>query len=191
MKQIRYELEGVGQALSKVFKHPSYLFLAISVALAITVLAIWLPNLSFLRHTAVSSNFSFTDKITIFWSSLGALKTNFTLMSRIVTIVVAILSGINIALFVFYLKTRRTIEKSMGTSVVGTLAGLLGVGCAACGSVIITSIFGIGATASFVGLFPFRGAEFGIIGIVLLLWANYSLTKKILAPLTCNMPKKL
>ncbi|MDA1038198.1 MAG: hypothetical protein O2877_00740 [bacterium] len=168
MKHIQQELVSVGHALNHVFKHPSYLLLAISIAVGITVLAIWLPNISFLRHTAVSSAFTFTEKIDIFWSSLGSLKTNFTLLSRTVTLLIAVLSGINIALFVFYLKTRRKIERSMGTSVLGTVAGLLGVGCTACGSVLLTSIFGIGATASFVGLLPFKGAEFGFLGIIIL-----------------------
>lgn len=36
----------------------------------------------------------------------------------------------------------------------------------------------------------FRGVEFGILGIAVLLYANYILAKKIRSPLACAMPEK-
>ena len=79
------------------------------------------------------------------------------------------------------------IEKAAGSSLFGTFVGILGVGCTACGSVIISSIFGLGATAGFIGLFPLKGSEFGILGMTILLWANYSLAKKIHQPIACSL----
>jgi len=79
-------------------------------------------------------------------------------------------------------------ERSAGTSLVGMITGLLGVGCASCGSVILSSVFGVGATAGFIGVLPLRGSEFGLLGVALLLWANYSIALKVQQPLICSVP---
>ncbi|MCH8049615.1 hypothetical protein IH979_02795 [Patescibacteria group bacterium] len=189
MKVTRKDIAQASFALKTIFTRPTYLLLASVIAVLILILAIWLPNLSFVTQTALSSSYSVGEKVTILWASLGAIQTNFTFLSRTFTILVAVLTGVNITMFVYYLKRRFRMEKSAGTSIAGMLVGLLGVGCAACGSVILSSIFGLGATASFIGLFPLRGSEFGILGVVLLLWANYSLAKKIQQPLVCAVKK--
>lgn len=170
-----------------VFSHPAYILLGILVALLLLLLAIWLPNISFLKHVAVSESYSFSSKVNIFWHSLGFLKTNFSHTTRFITFAVAILSGINISLLVYYLIHRITLERAAGTGLFGTIAGLLGVGCASCGSVILSSIVGLGASTSFLGILPFKGIEFGILGIVMILFSIQLLAKKIQNPLVCNI----
>jgi uncharacterized membrane protein len=176
----------VTRVLLRVLKKPPFLALAGGVAVFILFIAIWLPNLSFLSHTILTPLYSLSDRVNILTTSVGTLQTNFTILSRWLTVAVAILTGTNFSLFVFYVKERRKLEKSSSTGVLGTLIGLLGVGCTACGSVILTSIFGFGASAVFIGFFPLRGAEFGILGVIVLLFANYLIIKKIDAPLVCK-----
>lgn len=174
-------------AMTMVLKNPTYLAIAVFVTALVLFLAIWLPNISFLKHTVTNDLYSAGDKFMILWTSIGNIKTNFTPLSRLLTVSVALLTGLNVSLLVYYLRHRFKLEKTAGTSLIGTLVGLLGVGCTACGSVIIASIFGVGATATFVGLFPLGGAEFGILGVLILLFANYSLALKTHVPLTCEI----
>ncbi len=176
----------VTRILLRVLKWPPFAALAGGVAVVVLFVAIWLPNFSFLSHTVTSSTYTLEDKISIIVTSIGTLQSNFMPLSMWLTIAVAALTGVNISLFAFYIKERRSLEKSAGTGFFGTLVGLLGVGCTACGSVIITSVFGFGAAASFIGFFPLHGAEFGLVGVVLLLYANYLLIKKIDSPLVCK-----
>jgi len=187
MKITKNDIRLMGNVLKKVFARPAYLSIAVLVSVAILVLAIWLPNISLIWETVWSPSYEFGQKVAILWSSLGAIMTNFTALSRTFTILLAALTGMNIALFVYYLKSRLRLEREAGTSLLGMFFGLVGVGCASCGSVILSSIFGLGATASFIGLFPLDGAEFGLLGIIILLWANLSLVKKIQQPATCKI----
>ena len=159
----------------------------ILVSVMIIFVAIWLPNLDFLRHTVTTPDYTGLERGAILWTSFGTLMTNFTPFSRITTLAIALLTGMSISLFVFYIKVRRTFERTIGTTAFGTLLGMLGVGCATCGSVVVASVIGVGATATFVGLLPLKGAEFGILGVVVLLYANHPLAKKIRAPLVCAM----
>ncbi len=149
--------------------------------------AIWLPNISFISETITSSSISFEQKISLLVSSLGALKTNFTFLSRTLAIIIAFLFAIQISVITYYLKRRVNLQKAAGISGIGMLAGMLGLGCASCGAVILSAIFGLGATASFIGILPLEGQEFGILSIIIIGYSLFSISKKINGPITCKI----
>lgn len=170
----------------EVFSRPSYILLSIGVFIAVLVFAIWLPNINFLSHTATSDIFTISQKVGIIGSTLGGLNTNFNLISRTLTILVALLFAINISFLIFYLLRAVKFNRSAGLGLSGFALGLIGIGCASCGSVILTALFGIGATAGFISYLPLKGQEFGIISIILLSLSIYLLAKKIKDPIVCN-----
>jgi hypothetical protein len=184
--RIKEGIRLVWLALKKVLARPGYIGLALGVALSVLALAIWLPNLSFIWRTIVSSSLAFGQKVSILGSSFGALQTNFSFVSRTLTISVALLFGINVSFLVFYLRHRMRLQRSAGTSIGGMLSGFIGVGCASCGSIILSSIFGFGATAGFLGLLPLRGQEFSIISLGILGFSIFLTAKKIQDPLVCK-----
>lgn len=173
-------------SLREVFGRPSYIFLSIGIFIAVLLFAIWLPNITFLTHTATSDTFTLSQKVGIITSTLGGLKTNFSFSSRTLTILVSLLFAINMSFLVFYLLRAAKLNRFAGLGISGFALGLIGIGCATCGSVILSAFFGIGATAGFIGFFPFKGGEFGIISITLLSLSIYLLSKKIKNPLVCN-----
>ncbi|MHB1316753.1 MAG: hypothetical protein ACYCZW_02755 [Minisyncoccota bacterium] len=174
-------------SLRLVFKIPQYRFLSLFIFIVIMLFAIWLPNLSFIAHAITSTSFSIGQKVSILMGSLGAIKTNFTPLSRTLTTVVAILFAIQISVITFYIKRRINLQKAAGISGIGIFSGILGVGCASCGSVILSAIFGVSATASFIGILPLKGQEFGILSIVIIGYTLFYITKKINDPLTCKI----
>ena len=177
-------------SLVAVFKSPSYVLLAVVFGFSVLVLAIWLPNFSFLRYVASSDAYTLFDKFNIFKESFGLLNTNFTPLNRVLTVLVALFAGINLSMLVYYVKNRISMAKSAGVSVFGTVTGLIGVGCASCGSVILSSVIGIGLSSRFISKFPLNGSEFSIVGIAIVLYAIYSLSKKINNPSACNIDNK-
>src|SRR3989338_7478359 len=170
-----------------VFSRPWYIVLALAVAFLLLLLAIWLPNISFLKHVVVSESYSFANKVSIFWSYFGFWGTNFTPLTRAFILIVAILSGSNVALLVYYLKHRIKLERSAGIGILGVFTGLLGIGCASCGSVLLASFIGLSAAAAFTGFLPLMGIEFSIIGVLILLISIYLVAKKIQNPLVCKI----
>jgi len=113
--------------------------------------------------------------------------TLFTASFQALLFFTAILSGINISLFVFYFKRRVGMQRSAGVGFLGIAGGFLGVGCSACGSVVLSSIIGIGASSQFVATLPLEGYEFSLLSIGLLVFANLYLAKKIADPMTCSI----
>lgn len=150
-----------------------YLFLAIATAALMLVLAIWFPNLSFIKGIISSSSLSFGQKWGILVASLAGLKTNFTPLSRSLAIANALLFGINLSFLIYYLRLRLTLARSMGTSLTGAIMGVVAGSCASCGSVILTSFFGLTTSASFISFLPLRGNEFGTISTLLLTFSIF------------------
>lgn len=175
---------GIGKALAVVFRKPLYSALALAVALALLLSATWIPNLTLLKYAYTSESLSV-------WNLLGASPAYFlanTVGLRAgLVVLVALLSGIDAALVVFYF--RRRIQKNLagGAGILGAIVGMAGVGCAACGSILLSSFFGFGATAAIVGALPFGGAEFAVVGVAVLVIAIYTVARKIANPDACRM----
>jgi len=177
--------------MKQVFSRIPYVVLSIIVFLGVLVLAIWLPNISFLAHTITSDIFTLSQKVGIISGSLEAIQTNFTPLSRVLTVLIALLFSINTSFFIFYVLRASQLSRSAGVGAPGFLLGLFGIGCASCGSVLLSSFFGIGATASFLGFLPLKGQEFGLLSIAILTISIFLLAKKIKDPLVCRTkPKK-
>ena len=174
----------------KIITIPKYLILTIVVGLVVIAFAAWLPNLHLITKTMTSSTMTLWQKTNLLTGLLGSLQTNFTPLSRVVTFVSAILAGVQISLLVYYLKQTARVQKSLGVSALGMATSMLGVGCASCGSVVLTSLIGFGSTTAILGFLPFRGQEFGFVGIGILLLAINLTVKKINQPYACEVRRK-
>lgn len=163
------------------------MLLALIFATIVFVFSVWLPNLELIQSVLFSDKTVFLDKIIFLWNSLGAITTNFNPLSAILLVLISILFGLNISFTVYYFKRRIAFQKAGGMSILGMLAGVVGVGCASCGSVILSTFLGVGATATFTGILPFGGQEFSVLAIIILLVSLYITGKKIADPAVCRI----
>lgn len=180
------------QALQKVYRKPTYVILALVISMMIFAFTVWLPNLRLIASVITSSDVPFVSKIELPLSLLGSITTNFTLFSASYTITISILFGVYVGMMTYFLRRRiKEVGKEMGqggvaTGFLGILSGILGVGCAACGSFLLTSLTLFSASGVLVFL-PLGGSEFGVIGIILLILAIHITAKKIQNPLVCQI----
>lgn len=171
--------------IAKILRRPKYFLVVILIALSMIAFAAWLPNLHLITKTMISTTMSLWEKTNLLTAFLGSLQTNFTPLSRTLTVISATLTGIQISLLIYYLRQSARIQTQMGVSFAGVAASLLGVGCASCGSVLLTSLIGFGSATAVLGILPFRGQEFSLVGIAILLVAINYTVKKINQPFTC------
>src|SRR3989344_2455367 len=174
------------RAVLTILANVRSLVVACTVAALVFVFAVWLPNFRLLFLVWTDSSISLGDKLTLPISLLSSIATNFTLLSASYTIAIALLAGINTALIVHLIKTRRRIGGSAVIGASGIFAGAFGVGCAACGPLILTSLIGTVGGISVLAILPLRGGELGIIGVALLGYSMYLLAKQITKPLVCE-----
>lgn len=175
-------------ALTKIFQRPAYVLLVLLVGGGTFAFATWLPNLSLIVEIMGHPDATLAQKIELPLSLLGSITTNFSTLSATYTILISILFGVYITLLVYFLRNRITLvrESGVATGTLGIVSGLLGVGCAACGSLILTSVLSLVGASGVLAFLPLRGAEFGILGVLLLSWSTYVIAKHIVDPLVCK-----
>lgn len=111
---------------------------------------------------------------------------SFTTFSLILGVIGSLVGATNTALLYVYMKTRgEVIVRSGLYSGAGLIFAVLGIGCAACGTVLIGSILGFLGLGSVLSLLPYHGEEIGALGILVLLVVTYSLAKKVATPNVC------
>lgn len=177
----------VVQALQKVFRKPAYVILALVVSASAFAIAVWLPNLRLVAGIVSSPDVPLSSKFELPFSLLGSIATNFTLLSASYTIAIAVLFGVYVAMAIYFLK-RRIKEVGQGgiaTGFFGITSGVLGVGCAACGSFLLTGLLSLIGAGGALALLPLQGSELGIIGVILLATAVYAMAKQITDPAVC------
>ncbi|MCR4306488.1 MAG: hypothetical protein NUV42_00810 [Candidatus Yonathbacteria bacterium] len=178
----------VVQALGKVLRRPLYAILAAIVGLLVFMFATWLPNLGLVADI-FRSHATLAQKIQIPFSLLGSIATNFSLLSASYVIGIAVFFGLNVALAVFTLRRRamNVPHGGIATSVLGIVSGYFGIGCAACGSFLFTTILAWFGAASAIALLPLAGAEFGLLGLALLVLSLYLTARQIENPAVCKV----
>jgi hypothetical protein len=175
------------QALQQVFKNGRHIVSAFTISILVFIIATLLPNLILIKTVFSSSGILFSDKISLLVSLIGSIQTNFTVFSATYTILIAVLFGIYISMLIYFIKNRvRDISQGgVATGTLGIISGMLGVGCAACGAFLLTSLLSTFGIAGIISYLPFDGGEFGIIGVVLLVVSIYLTAKKIMSPQVC------
>ena len=179
----------ITQALKKVFRKPMYTFLALVSSATVFALAVWLPNIPLIVQVMGHPGISFSQKLDLPVSLLGSIATNFTLLSASYTIAIAVLFGMNLSMIVYFLRRRVDEVKQAGvaTGLFGITSGVIGMGCAACGSFLLTSILSLFGASGILAFLPLVGGEFGILGVILLAISLYLTAKKIQDLVICKV----
>jgi len=176
-------------ALQKVFRKPQYTLIALTTSAAVFAFAVWLPNLPLIVRIMGHPGVSFWQKLDLPISLLGSIVTNFTPLSASYTIAIAILFGINVPMIIYFLRRRVDEVKQAGlaTGLFGITSGVVGMGCAACGSFLLTSMLSLVGASGILAFLPLNGGEFGILGVILLGASLYTTAKKIQNPAVCKI----
>jgi hypothetical protein len=177
------------QVLKKVFRKPSYFALAFLTGGAVFLFAVWFPNIRliavFMGHTGTP----FLERLDLPISLVGSIATNFTALSASYTIAISVLFGMNLAMLVYLLRRRIDDLKQSGiaTGFLGVTSGVLGMGCAACGSFLLSGILPLIGASGMRAVLPLGGGEFGILGVILLSASLYLTAQQIQNPAVCKI----
>jgi len=151
-----------------------------------------LSNIPAVRvQNAVLGNTTFLSKVFEHVRTALAIKVNYLPLGLFIAISLSLLTAINIFLVIVYIKYHKS-QKSkvqLGSGVAGFVAGLFGIGCAACGVALagpLASLIGVGFLASL----PLHGQEIGLLGIVISLISIISIMRHLFKPPVCDIEIK-
>ncbi|GAB4327358.1 MAG: hypothetical protein Kow0010_10900 [Dehalococcoidia bacterium] len=173
------------RALRDIVSSPVAMMVGAVAAVAVFLLQVWLPNLGLIGAVVTSGTMSPVDKAGFLWDSLGAIRTNFTVVGAWSAGAISLLFGLNAAATVHYLRRRLALDATGAMGGAGLVAAVLGAGCSACGAVVLSFLFGTATTASFITMLPFRGDEFGLFGVLILAVTLSVALHKLGQPVAC------
>jgi hypothetical protein len=152
--------------------------------------AIFVPN-RLLVWFGLSHSNGFGDAVSFLGSFYGSLFTNFTLLAAMVSVVISLLFGLNVALLIFYVRMMRgnggIIRTVSSLSLSGLVSGFFGIGCSVCGSVILTSLLSLIGASGLLLFLPLHGEEFSFIAVGLLGYALFVLLRRIETGKVCSV----
>lgn len=166
-----------------IFKKPSYIISSLLVSILIFGVGVWLPIRSVASfYVAIQDSFfpliPLLPKIII----LNIPKVTLVLLA-----ITAFLGGVNASLVIYYFRERARKYRESGLGVMGVISGVVGVCCASCGSIVLSSLLGISAAGTVLGVLPLKGLEFSMFAVVVLLGSIYHVSRKIVVPATCRI----
>ncbi len=182
----------VAAGLRQVFTEGGYILLAATIGLAVFIVATWLPNLGLVWQIATSGSVPLADKAEILVALIGSIGTNFTIFSALSTIAIAVLFGANVAMIAYYFGMRRQLvrradQTGAAASLGGLASGFFGVGCAACGTFVLSPALSFIGVSGLIALLPFGGEEFGALGVGMLGFSLVLTARRIGEPVACPL----
>jgi hypothetical protein len=171
-----------------ILRRRKYQGLFLLTSFIIVSFAILLPHQATIAQFLSSPTLGPLAKAWFVLSLYGSLWTNMSVVQVLYLMAISLLFGLNITLLAYYIRRRQGGQKSTSlniTSAAGMLSAMFGLGCIACGSVVLTAIFGLAGASAIIAFLPWHGTEFGVVGIGLLVISIWYMLKRINDPLVC------
>lgn len=163
-------------ALGSVLGTKKYISLTALFSFLFFIFLNWLPHFSFVIGNFASPKISIREKLFFFFDTFLLIFSSSGTFLAVMSIFISILFAVNAVLLIYFFTIQRELGlQSGGTGVIGAFGGMIGVGCASCGSVIF-SFLGLSAAAA---ILPFQGKEFIVLGIFLLSWSIVGVSVRI------------
>lgn len=178
------------EVLVTVLRKPAYSAMAVLVSVIVFTFAVLLPNFQLITVVFLSNASTIVEKGLLILSLTGSIQTNFTVLAAGTVLLVSVLFGLQVALLAYYVKRARSgikVGTISASSLGGLVSGMFGIGCAACGTFVLTSLLTLLGVSGLLVFLPFGGEEFGFIGVALLVYSIYILTNRIKDPMVCEI----
>jgi hypothetical protein len=132
------------RTILKVMSKWQYLLLAIFIAFIFFELIYWLFNLRVLFKILASGNITISDKLAVLVSPIESIASSSGMFLSVVMILLAVVQGLSLGLLIYVIRHQRKLDDKLigGSSFVALLA-VIGLGCPACGTSLITPIVAI------------------------------------------------
>jgi len=180
-------MSDVLKTLRIVFVKRTYVILGILITLFFLLINMILVNKGVVSFIINSDFLDWQTRIEIMYEAIINTPALLSYLDIIFMVIIALLAGLSVSLLTFFIKYKIKKGKEGGMSMVGIILSFFGIGCASCGSVILTSLIGLSASSAIIGFLPFHGIEFLFASIILLVWSIYTISKKIQNPEVCRI----
>lgn len=166
-----------------LYFRPLYLLLAIITSIIFYEIVYWFLNIGLVQFLFTSSALSLQHKINIIISSYTAIFAMPFSPLLLLTFIVSVLQGASIAGLVFMIHRERVLNndvtKSLGGAGIAGVLSVLGLGCTACGTSLVTPLLAIFISSSTTALAEQIGIYSAIFAFIAALTTVYLVGRKL------------
>jgi hypothetical protein len=163
----------LGRTVRLVLGIPRYAALAgLLAALALSAFVLS-QNIDYFLFVLGADYLTLGDKAVVLLELFPFVGTSYAVHTGLPLVAIAVLSGVDLALVTYHVREHGLSREAGGGSAVGVVLGLLGAGCAACGSAILAGLLSLVGAAGLVTALPLEGFEFSLLALVVLVLSLY------------------
>lgn len=167
---------------------PQYTLLAATVSILFYEFIFWFLNLGLAHYLLTTPFLTFTDKFELIIGSYSGIFTQPYSELALTLFAVSVLQGMAVASMVYAIRAERVMNKNIinelgGTGVAGVFS-VLGLGCAACGTSLVTPLLTFFFASSSAALAEVVGFYSALIALFIALVTVYLAGLKLVSKLT-------
>ncbi|GAB3041136.1 hypothetical protein [Natronobiforma cellulositropha] len=167
------DVQVAARAVRLVLTRPAYATAAVVAAWASLTVFVLSGNIAMVRNLVVSGPLSPGDRLVLVREQYPFLGTNYGTLEGVAVLAVAALAGANLALVAYHLREHELSASEGGGSLVGVVLGVVGAGCAACGSALLVGVASLLGVSGLLLRFPFGGLELSALAVLALVVSTY------------------
>jgi hypothetical protein len=152
---------------------PVYAVLSVVASFVGLNLFVASQNIDLFLNVVVSGDLSLASRVSVLVGLYPFVGTAFTATEGVVLLAVAALFGVNLSTLTYQLRENRVSLREGSGSAAGMALGVLGAGCAACGTAVLAGVLSLFGAAGALTLLPLNGLEFSLAALVLLVLSVY------------------
>lgn len=168
-------------ALLAIFKNAHYAFLAVVTATVVFFSITIFSQVRLLMSIIPDGGIALYEKLAIILAIAYGAITEFT-SNSLLTVIISVLFGISVAGIIYYFRLYKATAVSVVSaySTGGAISGIIALGCASCGSLIVGFLASFFSASSLLIFIPYQSFVFGALSIAMLGFSLYILNKKLL-----------
>ena len=173
--RLKVSLKGIGYVMTR----PHYVLLAFLVSFISLGILLWSLNIDLLGYIFFEAPLNLIEKFDFILDVYGSILTNYESFQAMVMALFSMLFGINIAVLIYVMRGGQKEAIKSKSSVGGLSLAVIGGGCIACGTSIITPLLAtLGATSS-IAFTNAIGLYLNLIGIAFITFSLISLGQRV------------
>lgn len=167
----------VGRTVRLVLSIPAYAVLSVTYTVLGLSLFVLSRNVAVLRQVIIGGDLPVATKGVILVELYPFIGTGYTALQGAVLVTTAVLVGVNLGVATYHFREHGLSVGQGSGSIGGIGLGLLGAGCAACGSAVLAGLLSIAGASGLLLALPLDGLEFSSLAMLALLLSLYWLAE--------------
>jgi len=142
-------------------------YAVLSVVAAATALSTFIlsQNLAFVSAVGISGSASLSTRLEAMLGLYPGFGAPYSVPTSVMLYLVSLLIGVNIAMVVYHFREHELGARESGGSLAGVVLGVVGAGCAACGSAVLAGLLTLLGLGGVLTLLPLHGLEFALLAL--------------------------